>query len=453
MQDTPARAPRLGLWGALHEERLDVALAARVTRDQLGRRLPGWSISLFAPRDHLPRLDPGGRPVALGVWTPDRLAELAAELDGVIVGPGQLVTVSGAGWLDPGDDAGRFFIEGLADAGRAVPMVWQGISVPRDLAPDEEARVRKAMASRAAISVTDDASGRRLEALGASVDVELIPHPAILAGETFPAEVLERRLRYLRTMGWYPEDRPALVVRPASGWDPAATAGAVARVAEGHGMTPVVLAGGDQEAGAAEALAGELGPGTLLLGPEATVEDAVAAVAHAGGLMGASVACAAVALAHDRPHVLLGERGQAQEGFARMIGRPEAVVVDPPAIPEAFAAAVSWSGRGAAAERLRLRAADHFDDLARLLRRAVPDARPEPEERIAALEEELSALRAAYAVRSRRLVLDATAFADDLQAQRLPMRRAEELLRSRAFRYTRWLRSLVLSMSRLGRRR
>ncbi|HZA60555.1 MAG TPA: hypothetical protein VE754_02600, partial [Actinomycetota bacterium] len=86
-------------------------------------------------------------------------------------------------------------------------------------------------------------------------------------------------------------------------------------------------------------------------------------------------------------------------------------------------------------------------------RRHPTATQPPAESRIAELERELQLLRRAYEVRSRRLTTDAAAFADQIQAQRLPMKKAEQFLRSRTYRYTSWVRAIVVRLRRLFLRR
>ncbi|HWC32251.1 MAG TPA: hypothetical protein VG709_03910, partial [Actinomycetota bacterium] len=93
---TPAsdrREPRIGLWGTFDVENLGDVLFPRIARAELARRLPEATIRAYAPygREHPIAFDGEDPAEPLGAYRPDRLAELAAELDVVVIGAGEIV--------------------------------------------------------------------------------------------------------------------------------------------------------------------------------------------------------------------------------------------------------------------------------------------------------------------------------------------------------------------------
>lgn len=244
--DTPCR---LGLWGAFDVEDHGQALYACIVRSELARRLPAASIRIFAPTDLPTRADRGEPAEALGPWSPGREAELAAQLDAVVIG--------GAGLVD----AERFFVE--APAG--VAARWHVTD------PDEEAALRGA---------------------GVEGAIDLTAHPAVLAPRLFPAAVLAKRLEYLRLMGWYPHEGGALVVQG------------------GDEQAPALLRVLDDDPGLALVVTGDhtladLGRPVFRLPAALSVEDITAAISAAEGFIGPAPWGCMTALAYGTPSVLL----------------------------------------------------------------------------------------------------------------------------------------------------
>src|SRR5439155_17453425 len=110
--------------GTFDLENFGDMVLARVTRAELLRRVPDATVRVFAPLGYpgLNRFDDGEEVEALGSWSPDRLAELAAQLDCVVIGGGEIVHARDD-FLAPhyGVDVAtmvarapsRFFLEGL----------------------------------------------------------------------------------------------------------------------------------------------------------------------------------------------------------------------------------------------------------------------------------------------------------------------------------------------------
>ena len=193
-----------------------------MARRELSRRLPGAEIVTYAPGEHVVPscLDAGDPALPLGAWSEERLAELRTRLDCVVVTGATI-----------GPASSPFLLE--ADC-------WHAVSVD-----ESDETVAKAMAGRASVSLAGS-----------------LPHPAALASRLFPAALVEKRLAYLRLMGWLPgEGRPVL----------------------DDGMVETLM----------------------------SVEDVVAAVAGSAGVVTASPALAAVALGYGVPHVMVDGTGDA----------------------------------------------------------------------------------------------------------------------------------------------
>jgi len=95
---------------------------------------------------------------------------------------------------------------------------------------------------------TDPAESAALRDAGVGGRVDVTAHPAVLLPRLLPREVLDKRLEYLRLMGWFPREGPALV-----------TEGPAERILADHpGLAPVTLPGflGLEDVAAAIAAAG-----------------------------------------------------------------------------------------------------------------------------------------------------------------------------------------------------
>ncbi|MCZ7527367.1 MAG: polysaccharide pyruvyl transferase family protein [Acidimicrobiia bacterium] len=105
----------------------------------------------------------------------------------------------------------RWLVEGLEEGReRRCPVVWQDVGVTAELPPAEAERVRSVGRRRHA-AVRDEWSRSLLEAAGLH-DVATVPDSLLLLPRHLPADVLQRRLAYLRLMGWYPDGGETLVI-------------------------------------------------------------------------------------------------------------------------------------------------------------------------------------------------------------------------------------------------
>lgn len=443
---------RIGLWGLFDLESFGSALHPRITVRELMRRLPHAAVRTFAPYGHLhpTRFDAGEPAEPLGRWTPERLSRLAGELDCVIVGGGGvlpardhlLAPLYGA---DPSELAelapSRWFIEGLGpELESECPVLWHAVGLPVDPGPEDAARLTAAVAGRRYLSVRDEPSRERLEAAGVEQEIAVVPDPIVLLPSLFPPALLEKRLDYLRLMGWYPPEGAALIVqgdRELVRFAPS-LAPALRRLAEQEDLS-LVIAGtgpchGDGEF--AEALAGRLPGRTYRLPAEAGVEDLTACIAASSGFIGASLSGSMATFAYGKPLVMLNLAGRSKlEGFARQIGDLDCLVGKPMELPKAYWQATAMAPRTNLVTLLQARADAHFDRIAEIAESSAQQHREGSrgawldDRRIEELEQHLDALRRAHEVRGRRLLAERIAFADHVQSLRLEVTNLRQQVR------------------------
>ncbi len=480
---------RIGVWGTFDLEDHSDAVLPRIVRNELGRRLPNARIRTFAPFGelHPSTFDAGVPPEPLGRWEPERLAQLATELDLVIVGAGCTLPLHDERLAapyreEPGRIAAwspaRFLVDGLgADLERETAVIWSAAGFDDAEAGDAE-RLRAAVAGRAAVSVRGEAARRVLEEAGVIREIEVVPWPGLLASRLIPPDTMKMRLEYLRYMDWFPPEGPVLVVQAdrTADADPADLAAAVEQVLEGHpGLRPVLVRSGrcygDDDV--ARAIAAALPATTHHLPEAADAGDVIAAVAAAEAVVASSPFVAGAALAYDRPVVGLASKTRSDlADLASVAGSRLQVVRD----PAGFAAALRAARAAPSARRDLLARLDaHFDALAEAGEKAAASAgragAARPTVGIEDVEWRLERLSRAYEVLAGRVGRDRLAFAErlhPLQAELNHLRREvrwmrkaldeaaqahEELhaLRStKTFRYTAMLRDLY---SWLRRRR
>lgn len=412
------RGPRLAVWGTFDLENYGDMLFPWIAREELGRRIPGASIRAFSPMGPgAPNRFVTGEAVeALGPWDPTRLARLAAELDLVLIGPGEIAH-DGDRELAPhygmsSEEAerrafSRYFLEGLGpELERECPVVWHAVGVPRELRGRRADALAEILEARPYLSVRDEASRERLRAIGVRREIEVVPDPAILLPRVLPADALAERRERLREEGALPQG-PYLAVQGNGRSVPLAAA--VWEALRGLLMdleaVPVLVETGPIHGDArfADALERLLpGHGSRMAGGAA---DVAATIAGAEGFVGVSLHGTVTAFAYGRPAVILGWGGESKlRGLAETIEAPETWVEEPDEIPVAFEKA---AGRdpGAIMERLVDRVDRHFDRIAEVAR-GLPARTGEGHER----------LRAAHESRGRQLVTMrwrmADAFAD-----------------------------------------
>lgn len=207
--------------------------------------------------------------------------------------------------------------------------------------------------------------------MGVEGVVEVVPDPAFLLPRYVPESVIEKRLGFLRHLGWYPEEPDsAVVVQGHRGLIP--FAGDVAReLAELRAERPhlrVVLVetgpchGDGEFADAVETLL----PDVHRLGAVAGIEDVAAAIAGSAAFVGSSLHGNIAAVAFSRPHVALDLQGQSKlRGFAGTIGDPDCRIETTRELRVALDRALR-EGPRVDPEPLWKRIDEHFDVLAEI---------------------------------------------------------------------------------------
>lgn len=469
------RGPRtakgtVGLWVAVPEA-YGAGASAVVVEEELAYRLPGALFRRFCLLgEGGPNPFDSGRPTeALGTWGPDRAAELAEQLLCIVV-VGDVADPQGPDASDP-------VIEGLGpDLEREVPVVWTAVGISFE--PEGPEAFGAALEERPYVTVRDETSRARLRALG--VGAEIVPDPVFLLPRIWGVDLLERRLRHLRAMGWYPDGGWTLVAQGNAAGLPhmEETAAAIERIVEGHEDAAVVVLStgpihGDDEFAAA--LEERLRTPARRI-PEAGLQDVAAAIALSDGFVGSSLHGNITAAAYGRPHAILGWGGESKlTGFAELIEAEECLASLPADLPEAFEKMEARGPRPDVVEELQKRVDRHFDRVAEMAREAAAGrARVGEVDGEEARRRALRDLREAYEARGRMLALGRWGAADELTRQREEVRalreetralreevawlrrtvadrehdveerdrRIDEILRSRSWRATAWLRAL-----------
>jgi hypothetical protein len=424
----------LGVWGAFDADSFGDVLAGRIVERELRRRLSSGTVRVFAPiggQRAVPR-DPGEPPEPLGVWTDERCAELAADLDAVVIEAGDLTALGPAAVArrypghEPDDpvllEPARWLVGGLgAHAQDGCPVIWQDAGVVGLPGHDLE-QLPTALQNPAIVAVRDDASAKVLADAGVTREVLVVPPTALLVTRMFPSDLLRQRLDYLRLMGWYPPDGAAIVVQGGAAMaeridDVAEALSAI--VASRPGTSMVVIETEPADASLADGLAERLPELVRRIPADAGVEDLCAAIAMADAFVGDSHAANVVACAYHRPRLAIDLTGDpALEGFVQLIGEGETRVVEVDRLVAAFDAA-SQPASATAVAMLEHRIDHHFDRVVELAEAAAPRraaVRDDAARRVTELEERLERLQRAHQVRSRRLVDERVAFGDQVRA-------------------------------------
>lgn len=337
---------RVGIMGPFDLGDLRHALLLRITRAELGRRLPGSAFRFFSPFGyHRPNPRGGGEPMEpLGSSTATRAGELAGALDCLVVtgelasGP-RLAASYAARYGDvgaPGDGhhPAELLSAGLGpDLERNCPVIWSGVSLAGDTDDKDLAALADVVAARPwGGAVVDDELMMRLRTAGAGA-ATVVPDPAFLASRLFDGAVLGRRADYLRALRWLPPaPGRALIVQGSA--ELAGHAGGVAAalshlLATRTGLTVVVaeLEPDQHDGEFADALSEALPTPCLRLPADVTVEDVLAAVAAGAGYIGTSPTALAMSHAFGRPYVGIDLSGSGHlQQFVRSTGSPQHVV-------------------------------------------------------------------------------------------------------------------------------
>lgn len=471
----------VAVWGTFDLENFGDKLYPRITESEIVRRLPGWSVRAYSPFgwERLGRMDGGFVAEPLGAREPARLARLASASDLTLVGGGDLIdfeheALAKAYGVDGTTlrrrSPGHWFVEGLgAQLEHRSPVIWNAVGVPRDLPEEHAELIQSAAGRRRYLAVRDEVSAQRLHACGVRQDIEVVPDIGFLLHRLVRDEPLKARVEYFRFMGWYPANRPALIVQA----DRSAVrhAKAIAKVIrwaveENHVRADVVLldagpAHGDGEF--ADAIAEHLDPAhTYRLPSGLPPEDVLAAIHGATGTIASNYHVTVAAAMFGRRWAVLDlAAASGLRSLAELLERPEQHTGNVGELAEAIR--IAFPQRPDPKQYLKILAKvdRHFDVVAEAAERAWRANGGNSEHRWAAVRAENAALREAYQASRKRLAAERRRWINRESAPptgTLPVPEAElamlredsaELSRFRQTKLVRWSRPARLVYSKL----
>jgi polysaccharide pyruvyl transferase WcaK-like protein len=415
----------VAVWGTFDLDNFGDQLYPRITEDEIVRRLPGWMVRSFAPLGwtHPCRMDGGFVSEPLGPRTQSRTKQLAAAADLTLIGGGDLIQfdadrLAGAYRVDSATmsriDPAGWFVDGLgAEPERRHPVIWNAVEVPADVEPEHADLVRAAVARRKYVAVRDEASARRLHDCGVDRELAVVPDIGVLMHRLIRTEALRNRISYFRLMGWYPVDRPALIVQGDRSAVPLAKeiAKVIRWALEEQITADVVLletgpCHGDGEF--ADLLAEQLDPKrTYRLPAGLPVEDVLAAINGSIGTVATSFhGTLAAAMLGRRWAILNGSRSTGPLSLAELLDAPEQHATNVGELAEAIRVAFAAQPDPSRYEGLRASADRHFDVVAEEADRAWRVSGGDSAHRWAAVRRENAQLRVAYADARRRLAAE-----------------------------------------------
>jgi polysaccharide pyruvyl transferase WcaK-like protein len=362
---------RIGVWGTFDVDNYGDHLFPRIAALELRRRLPDAEVRAYSPFGglHPTRLDDGRWPVTpLGPWSAERVAELAGELDAVLVGGGELIHLNDR-MLAPvygvdGDEMermapSRYFVEGLGPLLEAAcPVVWHGLGVPIEPTDEQALRLRDALGHRPYVSVRDEGSRARLAKAGVD-DVAVVPDSVLLLPRLLPRS---------------PHRRRTVVIQGCDLLVPYAddVAAGLARWWTRHpDHVPVLLetGRGRGDGDFADAIAPLLGRPSYRVPATASVEDIAAVIGGSAVFVGSSLHGSITALAYDRPFVVVDIAPEPKlEAFAASVGATCRLARTGDEIADALDAPMPSLPLAS----LQARVDEHFDRIAALVSQARP---------------------------------------------------------------------------------
>jgi polysaccharide pyruvyl transferase WcaK-like protein len=293
-------------------------------------RLRPWNIEVLP-------VSPTGLPVGWeGAAASRRLTDMLnmrETVHGVLIGGGNIVHAGPANLRDyeMGDlydwaYAGLWFGATLAAAMRNVPVAWNAPGVPRPvLTPANTLYMEAALRAADYLSVRDSASAEHLRA--DRVDCRLVPDTAIDLARMWPRASLADPFRSLLDRKQAPQDARYLAVNireRSLDNDHAAVADGLATLADGYGLTPLLVAVGPchNDHTTARHIARCLRRDHVLLDDPIGPIEITAAIAGAALYIGASLHGYIASAAYGVPGILVALPELPKfTGFLRQIGR------------------------------------------------------------------------------------------------------------------------------------
>jgi hypothetical protein len=385
----PAIGPRIGLWGRFDVASFGDLLIPRVFEHEMRRRLVGAAVQPYAPLGprHPIALDGGLTAKALGAWSRFRAAELARQLDCVVIGGGDVIHTQDSLFADDyglsTDETRRlrlssFFVEALGPSlERSCPVAWNAVGVPFAFQGEDAVRIRSALGAGRYLSVRDVGSRKRLLDAGIEARVEVVPDPTLLVGRVFPSDLLGRRLEYLRFMDWFPSAGQPIVLQGGRSLVPRARSIARSLLKALQRRTvPIVLVETEVGRGEGEfydALTPHLSGALFRLPASAALSDVAAVLAHASLFAGTSFAAGLAAYSFGVPvarlDLLGGRRPTAWP--VPLTRHATATVTEPAELASVLRRLLSSSRPEGLPRELERRLDRHFDVLAEIAESAV----------------------------------------------------------------------------------
>jgi lipopolysaccharide transport system ATP-binding protein len=362
-----------------------------VAAAELGRRLDGVEVLPFSPLGSSPAGPDGPAGAsswALGHWSDERAARLAARSSVVLCGGGEIVTGDGTSYapfydIDRRDAADlgidRWYIETLGAAEATCPVVWHAPGVPAELDPATAQRVRTALADRAVVAVRDERSRQLLEQAGVEREIAVAPDSALVMDRVLAPDALAATRDRMRADGRLPPDGPTLVVQGNHTMSPLAEdlAKALDELAPDLQIVTVSVSPCHRDELFAEALRGHSGRKSWDVPPTSSLEDVAAAIAGATVYLGVSLHGAITAITYRRPTVTYDPFRQAKlAGFVELAGIPGSRTSDPVEAARLVAQAAAGEAPVTRIQALQGQVDAHFDRVAELVERS--DRRVEP---------------------------------------------------------------------------
>lgn len=407
-------------------------LYPRIAERELALRLPHVEFRWLAPYgwEHPFPMDGGMVAEPLGRPTEARRSELAAHLDALVIGGGEIAhdrdeLLVGHYPAEAEETLarapGRWFVEGVGtDHEAGCPTIWHGIGVPFALHGEAERSVRRALAGRSYVSVRDEYSLARLRSAGVEREIAVVPDSGFLVSRLFGDEVLSRRRALHHLMGWLPAG-PYIVLQGNRSLLPLVgqLCTALQAVLDGTGISIVTLETGPTHGDGefSEAVRSRC-PMPVRSMPAALVAEDIASVIHgAEAVVAMSLHANITAMAFQRPAVILNMVRQSKlAALAELTAPISTQVTDLAELPAALRKMLSSTPDATLVRELQGDIDRHFDHLATIIQGA--DAGSERAQRRAAvIAAELSALRRAHAVRGQRLVGERSALSAALATQ------------------------------------
>jgi polysaccharide pyruvyl transferase WcaK-like protein len=443
----------IGILGTFDVENFGDQLFPLIAERELQERLPDVEVRTYSPwgRELLTPLDGGHPAEELGAREPMRCAELAQELDCLLIGGGEIIhtrdELLGAVYGVTGEEVlarrpSDWFIDGLgAELEGVCPVIWHGVGLPFEPTAEEAVRLCAALEARPYITVRDATSMERLRRAGVTGPVNVVPDSAFMVNRLLPTQLLVKRREFHRHMGWVPAaDEPVLVVqgnRDLVRFAPQIAA-SLRIWLSGHPDVRVVIAElgpchGDSEF--ADALAPMLPRPVFRFPRTAGIADTLSLIEGAHCFMGISLHGSITSVALGRRHVILNLNEQSKlDGFAQMIDAEDRIARRTDEIVARLETAWLSAPAYDVITLMQARLDQHFDHIAEIAEKSAaqrPGRVPDREEllrKVELLSREVELLRRASGLTARRLIEERSAMAEPFQAVRGELAQANEEL-------------------------